>query len=70
MNNRLKSKGFVLRSLDIDVFPEVGDLSLEEQKFPIKPGNAIDKLLTGGELCTVIWMLRQYFCRRICCLKL
>jgi hypothetical protein len=28
-------------SLDIEVFPEIGDLSLEEQKFPTKPGNAI-----------------------------
>jgi hypothetical protein len=26
-------------SLDIEVFPEIGDLSLEEQKFPTKPGN-------------------------------
>ena len=27
-----------MRFLDIEVFPEIGDLSLEEQKFPTKPG--------------------------------
>ena len=29
---------FSMRFLDIEVFPEIGDLSLEEQKFPTKPG--------------------------------
>ena len=29
---------FFIYRVDIDVFPEIGDLSQEEQKYPTKPG--------------------------------